>query len=388
MLNYIYWDPSREIFPFHLPILDRPLLWYGFFFAFGFFLGYWILVYMLRRYFLYHPFFTAYDIVKANTFREWVHKYKNQEDSAGKIASAFLQGSSGDKIRKEENDFESRKAISSILNRLLQKKELFQDLPSLSKKLRSFLASLPEQTKAILQRRWLLEELFSTSFVSLKQRSRALAEKVTIYVVLGTVIGARLGDVIFYQDWQSIRQDPLSIFKLWEGGLASHGGAIGILIALFLVSKRIHSQYPYLGFLRLLDLVVVPTALVASMIRIGNFFNQEILGTKTHLPWAVVFGHPADGSVPSPRHPVQIYESLFYFIVFIGLIYVWKRNVDLPKPGKIFGLFLLLVFGFRFFIEFLKTEQSAWLASSYLTMGQYLSIPFFLLGIFLFFKRR
>ena len=273
-MGYIYWDPSRAMFDFSLPFLGRPILWYGFFFALGFFVGYWILLYLLKK--------------------------------------------------------------------------LFSD-----------------STKA-----------------------KTLADRITIFVVFGTVIGARLGDLLFYQDLSVYRYDPLSAFKVWEGGLASHGGALGILIALFILSKRPKKGLPTLSWLALLDLAVIPTALVASFIRVGNFFNQEILGKVTNLPWAVIFGHPADGSFPAPRHPVQLYESFYYLCVFVLIFSIWRKWPSWRKPGRISGLFLVLIFTFRFFIEFLKEEQSLILPqSSFLVMGQLLSIPFVFWGIYLLIRR-
>ena len=221
-----------------------------------------------------------------------------------------------------------------------------------------------------------------------KERAKILAEKALLYSVIGTIIGARLGDVLFYQSWRLIISDPLSVFRIWEGGLASHGGAIGVVIAFWLFFRKIKAQYANLSFLRVLDLVCIPIAMVGGFIRLGNFFNQEILGTQTSLPWAVVFGHPSDGSFPTPRHPVQLYESLCYFIMSIFLYWIWKKDRSLEKQGRLIGLFLLLVFGFRMLIECVKEEQSNWLHSSWLSMGQWLSIPFVVMGLILLWKSR
>jgi prolipoprotein diacylglyceryltransferase len=131
----------------------------------------------------------------------------------------------------------------------------------------------------------------------------------------------------------------------------------------------------------------LPAAGAAFFIRIGNFINQEILGTPTTVPWAVVFGHPADGRASLPRHPVQLYEALFYLAMFVFLM-VSRKKWRKWKEGRALGLFLALIFGFRFYIEFFKEEQSWHLAGSYLTMGQWLSIPFFLVGLILFLRRK
>ena len=159
-------------------------------------------------------------------------------------------------------------------------------------------------------------------------------------------------------------------------------GAIGIFIALYFLYRSYDKKYSYL---RLLDLVVVPTAFVAVCIRAGNFINQEILGTVSRVPWAVIFAHPADGSLPIPRHPVQLYEAGFYLLTFAVLMLLWKKWCR--KDGKIAGLFFVLIFGFRFFVEFFKVEQSSYVHTT-LTMGQYLSIPLIALGCFLLWIKR
>lgn len=219
-----------------------------------------------------------------------------------------------------------------------------------------------------------------------KKEATQIADRLTLYVILGTVIGARLGHFLFYEHPSLYLKNPLQIFKTWEGGLASHGGAIGIIIALVLFGWRMRHIEPRLHWIRLLDFVCIPTAIAAACIRVGNFINQEVLGTPTDLPWGVVFGHPADHSLPTPRHPVQLYEACFYLAVFFLLWRLSYRNYFFKAEGRLIGLFLMLVFGFRFFIEFWKTEQSHLLSMETLTMGQLLSIPLILLGAFFYLK--
>lgn len=215
-----------------------------------------------------------------------------------------------------------------------------------------------------------------------KKKAVAIADRLTVYMIVATVVGARLGHFLFYEKPSNYLSQPLNFFRVWEGGLASHGAAIAIILALILFSRRISDTAPGLTWIRLLDFVAVPTAFAACCIRVGNFINQEILGTPTDLPWAVIFGHPADHSMPLPRHPVQIYEALFYLAVFFLLWRLSFRPSFLNKSGKLIGLFLILVFGFRFLIEFLKMEQSNLLPyGASLTMGQWLSIPAILAGI-------
>ena len=218
----------------------------------------------------------------------------------------------------------------------------------------------------------------------LKTKARALADRLTVYVVIGTIFGARLGHFLFYERPSDYLADPMEFFRFRNGGLASHGAIVGIIIAVLLFSYRMRKQYPDLTWLRLLDLIAIPTPLAGACIRIGNFFNQEILGTPSHLPWAVTFGHPIDGSLPIPRHPAQLYEAIWYFAVFLLLWRLSARPSFLLVRGKLVGLLLILVFTFRFFIEMLKPEQSH-LLHSYLTMGQILSIPAIVLGALFYF---
>lgn len=224
-------------------------------------------------------------------------------------------------------------------------------------------------------------------WAALKKKALQLTDKITLYIILGTVIGARLGHFLFYEHPLDYFNDPLQIFRVWEGGLASHGGAIGIILATMLFSYRMGVKG--VDWIRWLDFLSVPAAFAGFCIRVGNFFNQEILGTPTNLPWAVVFGHPADRSLPIPRHPVQLYEALFYLLVFF---FLWRLSYRVPilkAKGKLIGLFLILVFGFRFIIEYLKMEQSLLVSTaSSLTMGQALSIPAIILGIVFFFWNR
>jgi phosphatidylglycerol---prolipoprotein diacylglyceryl transferase len=229
-----------------------------------------------------------------------------------------------------------------------------------------------------------------TRFLGKDQKKKAVAitDRLTLYMIIGTVAGARIGHFLFYEQPASYLQKPLEILFIWEGGLASHGAAIGIILALLLFSYRIRSAEPRLTWVRLLDFVSIPTAFAGCCIRIGNFINQEVLGKATDLPWAVVFGHAADHSMPYPRHPVQIYEALVYLAVFFLLWRLSFRPTFLQKSGKLIGLFFILVFGSRLLIEFFKAEQSHLLPfDSPLTMGQWLSLPAVIAGFLLYFVR-
>lgn len=209
-------------------------------------------------------------------------------------------------------------------------------------------------------------------------------DRLTWFIVLGTIIGARLGHVLFY-DFPYYVRNPVEIIMTWKGGLASHGGTVGVIISMILFLYFYRKSLPELSFIKLIDMLVIPTALTVTFIRIGNFINQEILGYPTTLPWGVIFGHPADRSYPEPRHPVSLYEAGCYFAIFIILYSLWKYRRDTLKKGFLSGLFFVLVFGSRFLIDFFKLPQSQIIDETFLQMGQYLSLPFILLGMILMF---
>ena len=208
-----------------------------------------------------------------------------------------------------------------------------------------------------------------------------------IYVVVGMVLGARLGHCLFYE-WDFYSQHPIEILKVWKGGLASHGGAIGILIAIWIYSRRVTRR----SMLFTLDRLVVPVALVAALIRTGNLMNHEIYGHETSLPWGFRFIENLpewmDGAAPvftAPSHPTQLYEALCYLLLFGLLLYLyWRRNAE-EREGLIFGIFLIGIFLSRFFIEFIKNDQVAFEASMTLNMGQWLSVPFVAVGVYFMF---
>jgi prolipoprotein diacylglyceryl transferase len=200
-------------------------------------------------------------------------------------------------------------------------------------------------------------------------------ESLFFYLIIATVVGARLGHVFFY-GWDYYSQNPGEIIKVWHGGLASHGGAIGILIAMFLHSKLITKR----TMLWTLDRIVVPIALVAAFIRTGNLMNSEIYGIQTSLPWGVIFERNGETVA---KHPTQIYEALAYLFSFGVLMFLYWRTSSKNRPGLILGAFFVLMFLARLLIEFIKEDQEAFEAGMMLNMGQWLSIPFILVGLFL-----
>ncbi len=191
-----------------------------------------------------------------------------------------------------------------------------------------------------------------------------------VYLLVGAVVGARLMHCFAYEPAFYLAH-PLEIFKVWKGGLASHGGLIGVLIASWLFAKK-HR----LSYLWLLSRVAIPGALVAAFIRLGNFFNSEIVGIPTEKPWAVIFSRID----MLPRHPVQLYESLAYFALFLLFLLLYLRIKPSLVTRLFPGLFFVLVFTIRFFLEYVKTKQADYQWDMPLSTGQVLSIPFIVLG--------
>ena len=208
--------------------------------------------------------------------------------------------------------------------------------------------------------------------------SQKWIDSLFFYIIIATIVGARLGHVFFY-GWDYYSQHPAEIFMVWHGGLASHGGTLGILIALIIHSKLITKR----SVLWSLDRVVVPTALVAAFIRLGNLMNSEIYGVQTSLPWGFIFERNGETIA---KHPTQIYEALAYILTFVVLMYMYWKTRAKYREGLIFGLFFTAIFGARFLIEFIKEDQEAFEAGMALNMGQWLSIPFVLGGLYLAFR--
>lgn len=200
-----------------------------------------------------------------------------------------------------------------------------------------------------------------------------------MWTVAGTIVGARLGHVFFYE-WDLFSQNPIKILYVWEGGLASHGGAIGVILGVILFSIVTTKRSPLWTF----DRLVVPIALVGGLIRLGNLMNSEIFGHATTLPWGFRFVNSPEWQAlyaGQACHPTQIYEAICYFALFALLMWMyWRKNAE-ERPGLIFGVFLIGIFIPRFLIEFIKNPQEAFEQSMALNMGQWLSIPFIVAGI-------
>ena len=237
---------------------------------------------------------------------------------------------------------------------------------------------------------WGIGIVLSCIIVQRQYRDRKISEdKFTplfFYCVIGITLGARLGHCIFY-DWSyyqnhliemilPVKQFPNEGWK-WIGyrGLASHGGTLGLIIALWLYCRKTKMHY-----MDVLDMIAVATPICACCIRLANLMNSEIIGKPTDMPWAFVF----EQVDMLPRHPAQLYEAIAYFIFFLGMIYLYKKSDHGQKlhRGFFFGLCLTEIFVFRFFVEFLKENQVDFENTMTLNMGQWLSIPFVIIGIY------
>lgn len=191
------------------------------------------------------------------------------------------------------------------------------------------------------------------------------------YMAIATILGARLGHCLFYNP-EYYLNNPLKILAIWEGGLASHGGIIGIMMGLYLFQCRVKESFVWF-----LDRISVVCALGAGFIRIGNFFNSEIIGIPTSVPWAVIFQRVDN----LPRHPVQLYEALSYLLIFVLLFYLYRKKESSIRPGVIFATCSATIFTARFFLEFVKIKQASYSSELWLSTGQILSIPFILAGL-------
>lgn len=332
LLSWLVWDPDRVAFK--IPFFEHAVVWYGVLFALGFLVSYLI---------------------------------------AGRIFfnEVFMQ-----KKLQPEDIKDTQKLF-----------DLCKKYPSLFKvKTLSLEAILPCLDKYIKAKR-LPWKFFSSQIFYIRDFAMQMGDRLTTYLVVGVIIGARLGYVFFY-GWPTFKTHPLEIIKIWEGGLASHGACAGILISLMLFCYRQPKKSFYFSFFHLLDLLAIISGAIAFFIRIGNFINQEIVGTFSQLPWAVVFMHPFGGEQGAiPRHPVQLYEAAFYLFLAFLTYKLWKKNIVRLGEGLMTGILLVLLFSFRFFIEFFKAHQGLVIdPQSHLQMGQILSLPFIVLGFGLIFR--
>jgi len=204
-----------------------------------------------------------------------------------------------------------------------------------------------------------------------EKKDPEIIETLLIYLMVGVVIGSRLMHCFAYEP-EFYLSHPLEIFKIWKGGLASHGGLLGALVAMYFFSKKYN-----LSYLWLVARVSMPGALTAAFVRIGNFFNSEILGLPTDKPWGIIF----ERIDMIPRHPVQLYEASAYLILVLILVTIYKKISPNFFTKLAPGIFFTYMFSVRFLLEYTKTRQADYATSLPFSTGQMLSIPFILLGL-------
>ncbi len=310
---------------FVIPIIEHPIAWYGCIFSFSFYIGYIIFIWIYTRHTL--PNITIPE------------EYKNT-----KVPPSFILNKRNQKLY---TFFQKRTTDKACLERLGLK--LF------------------------------LEETFPKKIPSMQSIATKFAESALLYIISATIIGARLGHILFYENIMTFINSPSLILKTWEGGLASHGGILAILLAAYIFTKIKKT----ISFLTFMDLISIPTMFVCAWIRIGNLVNQEILGNVTSVPWAIIFMNPAGQERVYPRHPMQLYEFILYMGVSALLFILWNKNTYKKMTGLYTGLALTISFSIRFFLEFLKTPQSIYDYTGTIQIGQLLSIPMILCGLYL-----
>ena len=338
LLAWLTWNPVREAFI--VPILDRPVTWYGILFASGVAFCYIMLIYI----------FKIQIWRKGNISKIWIKNWPK-----------FLAQFNDDPSFSNTDD---RVEIIKTLNHYLEN---------------------PNHSTSRKERFEKLHKKFPQTLMTPYEASFYLIDRLLWYGILGTLIGARLGHVFFY-DLARYMQNPMEIFMVWNGGVASHGAAIGILLAIYLFYLRYRDSLPGKGYFAFLDLFIIPIPIAGVCIRLGNFFNQEILGTPSTLPWAVIFANPIDGRSVVPRHPVMLYEAAACIAIFFILFSLWKTRGSYLRAGFLSGLFFTLIFGARFILEFFKVLQTNVVIIEGIRMGQILSVPFILLGLILIWR--
>lgn len=209
-------------------------------------------------------------------------------------------------------------------------------------------------------------------------KTEKLADTLALWVILAAILGARLGHCFFYEPSYYLA-NPWEIIMIWKGGLASHGAAVTIPIALFLFSRKYKVNLAWL-----FDRLAVAVPIPAFFIRMGNLMNSEIYGVETSLPWGFIFER--NGEVV-PKHPTQIYEALAYLLIFFIIYYIYKKKGQKLKPGFLAGIFFVLVFTARFLIEYIKNPQVDFEIGMPLYMGQLLSLPLIIIGIWLLVRK-
>jgi len=198
-----------------------------------------------------------------------------------------------------------------------------------------------------------------------------LVENLLIYLMVGAIIGSRLVHCLFYEP-DFYLSHPLEILYVWKGGLASHGGLLGVFISMYIFARNYNESYMWI-----VSRVAIPGALTAAFVRFGNLFNSEILGKPSDAPWAIIF----ERIDLIPRHPVQLYEAFAYLTILLILFTIYRKVTPMFATKILPGTFLVLLFTARFFIEYAKTRQAAYTTDLPFSTGQMLSVPYIILGV-------
>ena len=367
MLAHLYWNPDNVFFT--VPILNIAVTWYGVLFALGFFIALRVFTFLFSRFLCSNPYFRDGDI-------DWRAFKRVSSSELGMIKAGDVASCN----RLVDNVVESKKLTKFLSVKLSKYAE---------RGVKFAHSQYGNQIASRLRVRLCLEEKFPKIFICMKERAKLFADKLLVYMIIATIVGARLSFIIFYQNPVNYLLHPLSVFKTWEGGLSSHGGILAIFLSVYIFHKKYGNIYREFSVLKLLDHVAVSAMFVCFTIRVGNFFNQEILGHVTNVPWGIIFGNPIDDIFAVARHPVQLYEAVTYLLVFVFSFYTLHKNYGKISPGKVSGLIISISFFTRFLLEFLKSNQSIWFdtGNHFLCMGQVLSIPMIAFGAYLIVRK-
>lgn len=326
LFSWVVWNPNRVFFT--IPYINHPIVWYGVLFALG--------------------FLAAYTLG----------------------ARIFLREIASRSPLTPEEIIDEKKLLT-----------LCQKYPKLFPENQLSLTAILPLLDKYIKAKILPYAFFHPQILKTRKKAMEIADRLTTYLMIGLVVGARLGYVFFY-GWPAFKGRPLEIIKIWEGGLSSHGACLGMIVGLALFVYRQSKEKLKITFLQGLDILAIISGTLAFFIRMGNFMNQEILGIPTNVSWAIIFGDPLAGESMVPRHPVQLYEALFYLFMAMSTYLLWKKNWAKVGEGVLTGILLVNLFSFRFMVEFIKVHQGLVIdAQSALQMGQVLSIPFVLLGL-------
>lgn len=381
--NFIHFNPDPVFFT--LPFLDFQMRWYTLWTILGISGSYLVALFVLKDKLLFLEKFSKKNI------KDWSYLLSKLGQSEQVLF--YFSSTEASKIKKWKGPDVSDNLKKTILERfkkLTQDPDFYSEEKFIEMKfslttkmsLRNFKKIKSKENIKSLNTHLLKEIFTKKSIHSFLALSNNLTRDLVNYIVIFNIIGARLAHVFFY-DWSYYQNHLGEILMVWKGGLASHGGVLGTLFGVFLFFhlqlRKIYPKFTLIGFF---DLTAVYIGTSLGSIRLGNLFNQEILGKRSDLPWAIVFPRPENGAGIYPRHPVQLYESFSYYFCFLVLLLLWKRNYTKWKEGTYLGIGLIIMCALRFICEFYKESISEVISkSSSILMGQYLSLPFIFVGI-------